>query len=150
MFNSYYEKVDGETRRINFKEPLNTTDCIWLKGDQLFLPMESVKALPTPFFEYIDIDAIDNKQGTIKKSKIIHTIDAPSRARRKVFDGSTLFSMVRPYLRNIAYVDKENAACIASTGFYVCTPQPFVLPKYLYYLMNSSYVVNGINFFMKG
>ena len=148
--NSYYEKVDGETHQISFKEPLNTTGCIWLKGDLLFLPMETVKALPTPCFEYIDIDAIDNKQGIIKSPKQISTIDAPSRARRKVFNGSTLFSMVRPYLRNIAYVDKENASCIASTGFYVCTPQPFVLPKYLYYLMNSSYVVNGINFFMKG
>ena len=150
MFNSYYEKINDTTHKINFNEPLNTTGCIWLKGNQLFLPMETAKVLPSPTFEYIDIDAIDNKQGKVKKPKVIQTINAPSRAKRKIFDGSTLFSMVRPYLRNIAYINKDNASCIASTGFYVCTPQPFVLPKYLYYLMSSSYVVNGINFFMKG
>lgn len=148
--NSYYEKINDTTHKINFNEPLNTTRCIWLKGNQLFLPMETAKVLPSPTFEYIDIDAIDNIQGKVKKPKVIQTINAPSRAKRKIFDGSTLFSMVRPYLRNIAYINKDNASCIASTGFYVCTPQPFVLPKYLYYLMSSSYVVNGINFFMKG
>lgn len=150
LSNSYYEKVDGVDHQISFKEPLNTTGCVWIKGNLLFFPMETAKILPTPTFKYIDIDAIDNKQGIVKTPKILSTIDAPSRAKRKVFTGSTLFSMVRPYLRNIAYIEQENANCIASTGFYVCTPQPFVLTKYLYYLMNSSYVVNGINFFMKG
>lgn len=57
--------------------------------------------------------------------------------------------MVRPYLRNIAKVINDN--CIASTGFYVCSPTPKLLNSdYCYYLMISEYVVNGLNQFMKG
>ena len=56
--------------------------------------------------------------------------------------------MVRPYLRNIAIVTEEG--CIASTGFYVCRQRECLDHKYLYYLMTSKYVVDGLNSFMKG
>ena len=56
--------------------------------------------------------------------------------------------MVRPYLRNIAIVTEED--CIASTGFYVCRQRECLDHKYLYYLMTSNYVVDGLNSFMKG
>lgn len=100
-------------------------------------------------FQYIDIDSIDNKTNRIKY-KEVKTENAPSRASRKVFKTSTLFSMVRPYLRNIAFVGENNSEAIASTGFYVCTPFDFVSPKYLFLLMKSKYVVDGLNFYMKG
>ena len=58
--------------------------------------------------------------------------------------------MVRPYLKNIAYIDEEYSDCIGSTGFYVCTPTPLVDRHYLYWLMVSPFVVNGLNHFMKG
>ena len=56
--------------------------------------------------------------------------------------------MVRPYLRNIAKVCFND--CIASTGFYVCSPLDLLHPEFCYYLMISDYVVNGLNQFMKG
>jgi len=40
-----------------------------------------------------------------------------SRARRKLKQGDILFSMVRPYLENIAYVEEKYDKAIASTGF---------------------------------
>lgn len=58
--------------------------------------------------------------------------------------------MVRPYLRNIALISKELSDAIASTGFYVITPSVGIYSKYLYYLVLSPYVVDGINAFMKG
>ena len=113
------------------------------------MPMESRK--PTGnYFKYIDIESIDNKHQTIKGTKIVETAKAPSRASRAVFDGSILFSLVRPYLKNIALVDSSNADCIASTGFYIATSNGTFIPKYLYILMISSYVVDGLNQFMKG
>lgn len=122
---------------------------IWCKGKDCFRPMETRK--PTgDFFEYIDIDAIDNKKLAIKQARRIPTSDAPSRASRAVFDGSVLFSLVRPYLHNIAFVSKSYENCIASTGFFVATSNGLLYPDYLYYLMISDYVVMGLNQYMKG
>ena len=120
---------------------------VWLSGEDIFLPMESTSP-KGEFFEYIDIDAIDNATNCIKKPKHLAVVNAPSRATRKVSKGDVLFSMVRPYLRNIAMVELDS--CIASTGFYVCRCSEILDSKYCYYLMLSNYVVEGLNQFMKG
>ena len=120
---------------------------VWLSGEDIFLPMESTSP-KGEFFEYIDIDAIDNATNCIKKPKHLAVLNAPSRATRKVSKGDVLFSMVRPYLRNIAMVELDS--CIASTGFYVCRCSEILDSKYCYYLMLSNYVVEGLNQFMKG
>ena len=102
------------------------------------------------FFKYIDIDAIDNKLHVVKAPKKIATKNAPSRASRYLEYGDTIFSMVRPYLENIAYISEELQNCIASTGFYVCSPYQNLHSEFIYHLMLSKYVINGLNFFMKG
>ena len=117
------------------------------KGKFIFNQMKSSK--PTgEVFRYIDIDAIDNKQQIIRNIKILKVANAPSRASRFTQKGDVVFSLVRPYLRNIAMVMEDD--CIASTGFYVCHPTKVLLSKYCFYLMNSGYVVDGLNKFMKG
>ena len=127
------------------KFPKNWT---WAKGINIFLPMKSTKPKDEEF-QYIDIDSIDNKRQIINGIKILKTSKAPSRASRYTQKNDVIFSMVRPYLRNIAKVIDDN--CIASTGFYVCSPTPKLLNSdYCYYLMISEYVVNGLNQFMKG
>ena len=40
--------------------------------------------------------------------------------------------------------------CIASTGFYVCSPYECMDKDFCYYMMLSSYVVEGLNQYMKG
>ena len=148
--NSYYEKIGDTVTCIDEELPFELPDgWIWCRGSSCFLPMESRKPSGT-YFKYIDIDSIDNKHQAIKKAKITETAKAPSRANRAVFDGSILFSLVRPYLKNIALVDSNNADSIVSTGFYIATSNGTFIPKYLYILMISSYVVNGLNQFMKG
>ena len=119
----------------------------WAKGKFIFSPMKSVR--PTgEMFQYIDIDSIDNARQTIKETKVIRSSNAPSRASRHTQKGDVVFSMVRPYLRNIAKVCFND--CIASTGFYVCSPLDMLHSEFCYYLMVSDYVVNGLNQFMKG
>ena len=119
----------------------------WAKGRQIFLPMKSTKPHNDEFL-YIDIDSIDNKRQIINKIKSIKTANAPSRASSYTQKGDVVFSMVRPYLRNIAKVSVDG--CIASTGFYVCSPIDDLNSEYCYYLMISDYVVTGLNQFMKG
>lgn len=122
---------------------------VWVYGKNIFMPMESRK-LDGEDFYYIDIDAIDNKNQVVTEAKKIKTAQAPSRASRKLHTGDTVFSLVRPYLKNIAYIDVQLSDCIASTGFFVCTPNAALNDKYLYRLMVSSYVVDGLNKHMKG
>ena len=121
----------------------------WCQGNQILNAMRSQKPSGEKF-NYIDIASIDNRQNKITEVKTIAVTEAPSRASRKVKFGDTLFSMVRPYLKNIAFVDEEYSNCIASTGFYVCSPNEALFPKYLFYLMVSDYVVQGLNKHMKG
>lgn len=118
-----------------------------VKGKHIFNPMKSCKPIGETF-KYIDIDAIDNKRQIISNVKILKVANAPSRASRFTQKGDVVFSLVRPYLRNIAIVSENDS--IASTGFYVCHPTEVLLPKYCYHLMISDYVINGLNEFMKG
>lgn len=122
---------------------------VWVYGKNIFMPMESKKPDGEDFY-YIDIDAIDNKNQVVTEAKKIKTAQAPSRASRKLHTGDTVFSLVRPYLKNIAYIDVQLSDCIASTGFFVCTPNATLNDRYLYRLMVSSYVVDGLNKYMKG
>ena len=111
--------------------------------------MESIKPCGDSF-TYIDVDAVNNKKNIIDNAKHIPTSSAPSRATRKVWHNSILFSMVRPYLKNIALVGIEYSNAIASTGFYVIRPSMQLYPEYIFQLLLSSYVVDGLNKFMKG
>ena len=118
----------------------------WVSMKEIFLSME--KRVPCDKnFSYIDIDSIDNKRNIVIP-KTIDAKSAPSRASRRADKGDIVFSLVRPYLRNIALVPKNN--CIASTGLYVFTPSDAIDSYYAFRLLLSEYVVNGLNSFMKG
>ena len=148
--NSYYEKIGNKTENIDDQIPFDLPQgWIWCRGYSCFDGMESTKP-HGDFFDYIDIDAIDNQNHCIKEAKHLPVTKAPSRASRAVKNGSVLFSLVRTYLENIALVDEKYCNCIASTGFYVCNSNGMLLPEFMYFLMISGYVVTGLNQFMKG
>ena len=147
--NKYYEQIgkhcEDITEEIPFELPASWN---WTRGKIVFMPMDSTK--PTSDFIYIDVNAVNNKLNIIDNAKQMSIDNAPSRATRKLHQNDILFSMVRPYLRNIALVDDTYKSAIASTGFYVITPGIVYFPKFLFYLMLSNYVVDGLNTFMKG
>ncbi len=145
------KKKDLEEKPISPDEiPFDIPEgWVWVRGNTVFLPMESTKPSGDKFV-YIDVDAVNNKTNVIDNAKVLASSKAPSRASRKLHNHDILFSMVRPYLKNIAYVDEMFANAIASTGFYVITPTCGLFPMYLFYLVLSPYVVNGLNQYMKG
>lgn len=147
--NRYYEKIGKKYVDITEQIPFDLPDSwSWARGKSVFMPMESTK--PSSDFVYIDVDAVNNRLNIIDKPKKVRIENAPSRATRKLHKNDLLFSMVRPYLKNIALVDDIYKDAIASTGFYVITPSLGYYPMFLYYLMLSNYVVDGLNSFMKG
>lgn len=147
--NKYYEQIGKKcldlTEQIPFDLPSSWN---WVRGKTVFMPMESIK--PSSDFVYIDVDAVNNRKNIIEKPKMVKKENAPSRATRKLHKNDLLFSMVRPYLKNIALVDDKYKNAIASTGFYVITPSLGYYPMFLFHLMLSNYVVEGLNSFMKG
>lgn len=136
--NCYYEKI--------FYDLPNG----WLKMNlaEVLLPMQSIK--PNNDFQYIDIAAIDNVKHSIIQPKLVKLENAPSRATRKLASGDVLFSLVRPYLENIAIIYSGYTKCIASTGFYVCRPRSCIRTEFLYYFLLTPYLINGIMKFIKG
>ena len=147
--NKYYEKIGKKCVDITEEIPFDLPDSwSWARGKSVFMPMESTK--PSSDFVYIDVDAVNNRLNIIDKPKKVRIENAPSRATRKLHKNDLLFSMVRPYLKNIALVDDIYKDAIASTGFYVITPSLGYYPMFLYYFMLSNYVVDGLNSFMKG
>ena len=147
--NKYYEKIGKKCMDITEEIPFDLPDSwSWARGKSVFMPMESTK--PSSDFVYIDVDAVNNRLNIIDKPKKVRIENAPSRATRKLHKNDLLFSMVRPYLKNIALVDDIYKDAIASTGFYVITPSLGYYPMFLFYLMLSNYVVDGLNSFMKG
>ena len=147
--NRYYEQKGKECLDITEEIPFDLPESwSWARGMSVFMPMESTK--PSSDFVYIDVDAVNNRLNIIDNPKKVRFENAPSRATRKLHKNDLLFSMVRPYLKNIALVDDIYIDAIASTGFYVITPSLGYYPKFLFYLMLSNYVVDGLNAFMKG
>lgn len=145
-----YKVFTGElTAKWRKENNIDLSSWKEIKLGKMLLPMQTKK--PTgKIFRYIDIDAIDNKRQIVKAPKLVLTEKAPSRASRGVETGNILFSMVRPYLKNIALIDSNLSDCIASTGFYVCRCKPELNSRFLYYLFIFDKTIDYLMQFMKG
>lgn len=105
-------------------EPFNIpSNWLWFKlGDVIEftenLNIETELASDT-IINYVDIDAIDNKKFKIRETKPTPVSRLSSRARRVLKKDFILYSLVRPYLNNIAIVEEELDNMIGSTGFAV-------------------------------
>ncbi len=107
---------------------------------------------PNYVLRYLEISNV-NSSGIISMSAIeeISYIDAPSRARRVVQSGDTVISSVRPNLQAVAHIDQASKNFIASTGFYVVSPNHKPLhPKYIYYLLLSEHSKQYLEAVSKG
>lgn len=95
-------------------------------------------------FLYVDIDAIDNRRNAVSAPKRILNQDAPSRARHEIAQGDVLFSLVRPYLRNIARVPRALDGQVASNAFCVLRPSNDITSDYLFYAVLRDSFVNSV------
>lgn len=93
---------------------------------------------------YVDISSIDNETNTIAAPKRMRLAEAPTRARQKIRLGDVLFSTVRPYLRNIAFVEGVLDGEIASTGFAVLRGVSGIDSRYVFYKSISNKFVSAL------
>ena len=81
---------------------------------------ESYRAKELPDeIDYIDISSVE--QGRVVSKTRIPASEAPGRARRKIRDGDTIWSNVRPNLRAYALMLEPGDLDVVSTGFTVLT-----------------------------
>jgi restriction endonuclease S subunit len=107
---------------------------------------------PANSFTYIDVSGIDNKKGVISHNlEVVLPENAPSRARKRVKVGTVIYSTVRPYLKNIAVVDRIfDPPAIASTAFAILHPTDRLNSRYLYYCLRSTYFTEFVESRQKG
>ncbi|GLB68747.1 restriction endonuclease subunit S [Arthrobacter mangrovi] len=81
---------------------------------------ETQKPVPGGLLRYIDISTVD--VGSYSFPEISSWDDAPSRARRKVSKGDTIWSTVRPNRRSHALNLSDDPLLVGSTGLAVLSP----------------------------
>jgi len=95
-------------------------------------------------FTYIDIDAVDNRSNRVVRARPVRREEAPSRATNDVRTGDVLFSLVRPYLRNVARVTAELDGGVASSAFCVLRPSDAISTDYLFYAVLRSEFIHAV------
>lgn len=102
-------------------------------------------------FRYIDIESVDSKTNTITADRWISVDEAPSRARKPVKAGDTIFATTRPYLKNIAYIDSKFDNSVASTGFCIIRAKSNLAePKFLFFQSLSKPFVSKVLIYQRG
>lgn len=111
---------------------------IYKLGDLIEVNSNSIRKGDLEWLHYIDIKSVG--AGYYESPTRINFEDAPSRARRRLLEGDTVISSVRPNLKSFFYAKNLKENTIASTGFAVLTPKR-IDPRFLYYLTtNDSYI----------
>ena len=101
--------------------------------------------IPQATFTYIDVTAIDKESGVVANPKVLEASEAPSRARKILRKGDVIYSCVRPYLLNVAVIETDfNPEPIASTAFAIVNGHGLVLPRYLWIVLRSPFMVQCV------
>ncbi|MDP3794589.1 MAG: restriction endonuclease subunit S [Candidatus Sungbacteria bacterium] len=102
-------------------------------------------------FCYIDISSVDPTSKKIARVKSVPAGRASSRARKLVREGDTIFATTRPYLKNVALIERDLDGAIASTGFCVIRPKRKLLdPKFTFLVVSSESFVEKVIAKQKG
>lgn len=100
---------------------------------------------PRSMIRYIDVSAVSRDELRIISDAEHSVANAPSRARKVVKTGDTIFATVRPTPRRIAQVPAWLDGEIVSTAFCVLRPNPSTIhPDFLYFAMQLECVTDGI------
>lgn len=136
-----------EKKDIPYELPLN---WVWVHLSDVVYNFGQKK--PDVDFTYLDVSSINKELGVISSdTQLLKPENAPSRARKIVRKGCVIYSTVRPYLLNIAIVDKDFCSePIASTAFAVLNPYSSLNNRYLYSYLRSQPFINYVESEMTG
>ena len=147
-----------KARKIKRPKPLPEIDkeIYDLPSSWIWTPIRQIasergQTVPNSPFTYIDVTAVNKETGDISDPKILQAHEAPSRARKIVCKGDVIYSCVRPYLLNVAVLDDElQPPPIASTAFAILYGHGLILPRYLWIVLRSSFMIKCVEEHMRG
>lgn len=148
----------GEIRRFRQLPPLDAAEIPYEIPDNWtwcrlpYVYRNWGQGEPESRFTYVDVSSVDNERGVIgEELAIIDPEEAPSRARKHVRRGTVIYGTVRPYLLNIAIVDRDfDPPPIVSTAFEVMHALEGVFNRYLYYYLRSKPFIDFVESQMVG
>ncbi len=89
--------------------------------------------------EYVDISSVS--VGHLEETTTYALKDSPSRAKRLVNHGDTIWSTVRPNRKSYLFISNPRKNLVVSTGFAVLTPRK-IPPSFLYFLTTTEQFVD--------
>jgi len=96
---------------------------------------------------YVDISSVT--QGSLNQTTTYDLADAPSRAKRLVQTGDTIWSCVRPNRKAYLYIDRPADNLVVSTGFAVLSPRE-VPASYLHQWVTTQAFVDYLTAYATG
>lgn len=145
----------GEIRKPKPFDPIDEPPFA-VPGNWAWSPMREVttdrgQMIPNRRFTYIDVSAINKEVGVIEAPTVLEPTEAPSRARKIVRKGDVIYSCVRPYLLNVAVVEEEiEPAPIASTAFAIINGLGLILPRFIWIVLRSPFMVAAVEETQRG
>lgn len=114
------------------------TEWTWSRLGELALPTTTwnPRSEPRDTIHYVDVSAISREELRIVGASQVAAASAPSRARKIVREGDTIFATVRPTLRRIAQIPASLDGEIVSTAFCVIRPdREKINPDFLFFAL---------------
>jgi len=105
------------------------------------------KDYPHPRIRYVDISSVSH--GNLDQTETYDLADAPSRAKRLVQTGDTIWSCVRPNRKAYLYIDRPADNLVVSTGFAVLSPRA-VPASYLHQWVTTQAFVDYLTAYATG
>lgn len=106
---------------------------------------------PRETIKYVDVSAVSRETLEIDGADRILAATAPSRARKIIQTGDTIFATIRPNLKRVALVPPSCDDQLASTAFCVLRPNPAVVnPEYLFFAASNDAFVSQVAGFETG
>lgn len=145
----------GEIRRPKLFAPIDEPP-FYLPATWRWCRMREVttdrgQMIPDQRFTYIDVSAINKEAGVIEAPTVLEPAEAPSRARKITRKGDVIYSCVRPYLLNVAVVEEDiEPSPIASTAFAIINGMGFVVPRYIWIVLRSPFIVSCVEETQRG
>ena len=83
-----------------------------------------------PDYRYLVLDTSDAKEGFIQSHKEPISLEEIGSTKKVIKSGDVIISRLRPYLRQVAYVDTELFTSVGESVVVVCSTEFFVLRSY--------------------
>lgn len=132
-------------------DPLFDLPLNWAWAPIREITSDRGQTIPCEPFTYIDVTAINKNAGVVAEPKFLLPADAPSRARKITRKGDVVYSCVRPYLLNVAVIEQDfDPAPIASTAFAILNGYGLVLPRYIWIVLRTPFMIECVEATQRG